>query len=80
MLAFTLPLDCNEKFVGETSRNLQKRIYEHKRNLIKGNVNNSMVIQNLETNHKFDFKYIAKMPESSIISNYNPDLSTYLLI
>ena len=66
----------------ETSLNLQKQIYEHKRDFIKGNVNN-MVRHNLETNNNFKnskmLVYIhgkkkkkrRKMAETSTISNYN---------
>ena len=39
----------------ETSHNTKKGNYKHKRDLIKGNANNTMVKYNLETNYNFDF-------------------------
>ena len=75
-------LDSNKKYVVETSRKIRKLIYEHRRDLIKGNVNNSLVRCNLEINHNFNFKDFkmlvcipnkkgGKIVKSSIIFNSN---------
>ena len=66
----------------DESRPIQKQIYEHKRDLKKGIENNKLVLNNLETNHNFNFKDSKilvnlhnkkhrKSVDSSIISNYN---------
>ena len=44
-------LDFNKKYVDETSCNLQKWIYAHKRNLKKGNIKKIVCLDNLETYH-----------------------------
>ena len=56
-----LCLDCNKKFVGETCRSLNKRIYKHKRNLQKVDLNNSLIKHNLETNPDFNFENSKKL-------------------
>ena len=45
-------LDCNKDYVGETCR---YQVLEHKRDLKKGNMNNGLVRDNLETNRNFNF-------------------------
>ena len=49
-------LDCNETYLGQTSLNINKRIYEERRDLKRVNINNSLVNHNLETNHYIIFK------------------------
>ena len=39
------------------SRNLPKRIKEHKRDFRTGNFSNALVIHNISTNHKSDFQH-----------------------
>ena len=43
-------LDCNKKYMDETSCDFIKQIYKHIRDLKKGNIDNSLVKDNLETN------------------------------
>ena len=68
--------------MGETSCRINKRIYEHRRNLKRAHINNDLVKLNQENNDNFDFKDIKiffnihhkkcrKIVELSVISNYN---------
>ena len=43
--------------IGETIRNIPKRIKEHKRDFKSGIFSNTLVIHNISKNHKFDFQY-----------------------
>ena len=74
--------DNNKKYMYVNLLSLNKRIYEHTRDLKRGNINNGLIKHNLETNHNFNFKdskilvYICnkkcwKIFEFSIISNEN---------
>ena len=50
-------LDCCKKIRdGKISRDPQRWIYEHRRDLKKGNINNDSARNNLETNQNFNFK------------------------
>ena len=71
-----------KRYVVETCYRFYKRIYEHKRDIRRTDMNDGLVKYNLETNHSFDFKdskllvYIhfkkyREMSESRIVSNYN---------
>ena len=51
-----LCLDCYKKYVGATSRSIDKRIFDPIKDFKRANVNNDLVKHNLETNHKYDFK------------------------
>ena len=42
--------------MGETSRNLNKRIYEDRKDFQTGNTTNSLVSHNILTHHTFDFQ------------------------
>ena len=44
------------RYVGETSRSIDKRIYKNKRHLKRVYINNDIVKYNLEINHNFNFK------------------------
>ena len=47
-------LDWNEKeMCVKCSIKFKKNIYKHKRDLKRGNINNAMIQDNLETNHNF---------------------------
>ena len=52
-------LNFNKFYRGETSRNLNKRIYEYKKDFKTGNKTNSLVSQNILTNHTFGFLNFA---------------------
>ena len=47
---------CNKFYLGESSRNLNKKIYEHEKEFKTGNTTNSLVSHNILTNHTFDFQ------------------------
>ena len=44
-------------YIGETSRNLPKRINEHENHFKSGNISNSLIIHNISTNHTFYFQH-----------------------
>ena len=52
-------LNCNKFYIGEASRNLNKRIYEHKRYFKTDNTTNSLVSHNILTNQTFNFLNFA---------------------
>ena len=59
------------------SHKIQKRIYDHKSDLIKGNANCAIVRYNLETNHNFkDFKVLVYIPNIDIARLLN--LASYM--
>ena len=52
--------NCNKFYIGETSRNLNERIYEHKKKNFKTvNTTNCLVSHNILTNYTFVFQYSA---------------------
>ena len=67
--------NCYEFYIGETSRNLNKRIYEHKDFKI-GNAN-SLVSHNILINHTSDLKFchiylqFLSMNEAGSIAYHN---------
>ena len=49
-------VNCNKRnYMGETSCDIQKRIYEHKRDLIKVNMSNGFIRHILKTNYNVSF-------------------------
>ena len=51
-----LCLECNKRYIAVTCRRLNKRIYEHKRDLKRANINIGLVKHNLGTNQNLNFK------------------------
>ena len=49
--------DCSRSYIGETYKSLPKRINEHRKNFKSGHLSNALVIHNISTNYKFDFKH-----------------------
>ena len=73
---------CDRVYIGETARNLKKRLYEHSKDLKFGNTSNSLVTHNLLTNHNFSLqkssmiafihnRNIRRIVDSSAISILN---------
>ena len=47
--------DCNKHYIGETQRNLEKIIYEHKRSIKTNDDRNAFFPHMLELKHNFNF-------------------------
>ena len=47
--------DCQATFIGETGRNLNVRLAEHKRATRNGDINNHIAEHHLKTNHRIDW-------------------------
>ena len=47
--------DCQATCIGETGRNLNKRLTEHKRATRNGDLNNNIAEHHLQTNHRIDW-------------------------
>ena len=47
--------DCQATYVGETGRNLNTRLTEHKRATRNGDLNNNIAEHHLQTNHRIDW-------------------------
>ena len=47
--------DCQATYIGETGRNLNTRLTEHKRATRNGDVNNNIAEHHLQTNHRIDW-------------------------
>ena len=47
--------DCQATYIGETGRNLNVRLTEHKRATRNGNINNHIAEHHLKTNHRIDW-------------------------
>ena len=47
--------DCQATYIGETSRNLNVRLIEHKRATRNGDINNHIAEHHLQTNHRIDW-------------------------
>ena len=47
--------DCQATHIGETGRNLNKRMTEHKRATRNGDLNNNIAEHHLQTNHRIDW-------------------------
>ena len=47
--------DCQATYIGETGRNLNKRLTEHKRATRNADLNNNIAEHHLQTNHKIDW-------------------------
>ena len=48
--------DCDNVYVGETGRNLDKRMYEHKRDIRVGNESSGVFCHVRDYNHSIDFQ------------------------
>ena len=60
--------NCPRSYIGETKRNLPKRINENRRDFKSSHLFNCLVIHNILTNHTFDFQYTNHI---SLIYNKN---------
>ena len=47
--------DCQATYIGETGRNLNVRLTEHKRATRNGDINNDIAEHHLKTNHRIDW-------------------------
>ena len=47
--------DCQATYIGETGRNLNVRLTEHKRATRNGDINNHIAEHHLKTNHRIDW-------------------------
>ena len=47
--------DCRFKYIGEMSRNINKCLYKHRREIRVGNLNNALLQYISKSNHNFDF-------------------------
>ena len=74
--------DCNKHYIGETQRNLEKRIYEHQRSIKANDDRNFLFFHLLELQHTFDLsqatlikpthsKTSRRLLESAVISKRN---------
>ena len=59
--------DCQATYIGETGRNLNARLTEHKRATRNGDINNHIVEHPLQTNHSIDWD---SSKCSTYITNY----------
>ena len=65
--------DCKLKYISETSRNINKHLYEHKRNIRLGNLYNALFLHISKTDHNFDFNaatMFAHFPLQTIETNF----------
>lgn len=46
--------NCQNEYIGENSRSLNKRLYEHKKDILKNNTQNTLVVYHNENDHNFD--------------------------
>ena len=49
-----MTFDCQATYTGETARNLNKLLTEHKRATRNADVNNNIAEHHLQTNHRID--------------------------
>ena len=47
--------DCQATYIGETGRNLNTRLTEHRRATRNGDINNNIAEHHLQTNHRIDW-------------------------
>ena len=47
--------DCQASYIGETDRNLNTRLFEHKRAMRNGDTNNHIAVHHQLTNHNIDW-------------------------
>ena len=47
--------DCQATYIGETGRNLNTRLTEHKRATRNGDLSNNIAEHHLQTNHRIDW-------------------------
>ena len=48
-------IDCQATYIGETGRNLNTRLTEHRRATRNGDINNHIAEHHLQTNHRIDW-------------------------
>ena len=74
--------NCKLRYISETSRNLNVRLKEHKRDIRIGNLNNALFQHISQSNHNFDFnsakmliyiynKRLRRIFEAAAISFFN---------
>ena len=49
-------MDCDKVYIGETGRNLQKRISEHKRVVRRGDRNNGIAVHARDSQHQVNWE------------------------
>ena len=57
--------DCQASYIGETSRNLNTRMTEHKRATRNGDANNHIVVHHQLSNHNIDWDSAQCLPYSA---------------
>lgn len=57
---YSIPcMGCDSTYVGQTSRCLKKRIYEHRRNIyLQPSAHTALTKHSIEFNHRFDFESV----------------------
>ena len=61
--------DCQATYIGETGRNLNVRLTEHKRATRNGDINNHIAEHHLKTNHRIDWDSAECVTYSTLMSN-----------
>ena len=67
--------DCQATYIGETGRNLNVRVTEHKRATRNGDINNHIAEHHLQTNHKIGWDSAKCTTYSKNSKNYYQRLS-----
>ena len=62
--------DCNKHYIGETLRNIEKKIYKHKRSIKTNDDLNSLFSPMLE--HKCTFSFSQATRIKTYIAKYSP--------
>ena len=56
-------ISCKSKYIGETTGNFNKYLYEHKRDIRLGNIYNALFLHISETDHNFDFNAAMRLTD-----------------
>ena len=60
--------DCQATYIGETGRNLNVRLTEHKRATRNGDINNHIAEHHLKTNHRIDWDSAECVTDYGLLS------------
>lgn len=62
----------SQKYIGVTSTNVNKRLYENRNDILQNNTSNPLVVHRNKTDHKFDINdsTLIKVEKNSLRRKY----------
>ena len=74
--------DCKFRYTGKTLRNIRKRLYEYRREIRVGNLNNALLQHISKSDHNFNFNAATMLahPQEKVETNFQSQCNFTLLV